>query len=338
VDVAADATEIDVMTLPIRWGLLSTALINRKLIAGARVAKGVEVAAVASRDLARARVYADEHEIPMAYGSYDELLADADIDAVYIPLPNALHHQWTLRALRAGKHVLCEKPYSRHPADITEAFDLAERSGLVLSEAYMWRYHPQTTTLVQLVQDGVIGELRLISASFTWPCDAPGDIRLDPTLDGGALLDVGCYCVSAARLLAGEPDAVMAQQVPSASGVDALLTGQLRFPSSVLATFDCGLRVPDRSSLEVMGTEGTIVVSDPWHCLEPGLEVRMHAKPHERVPVPRANSYALELEAMGGAIRGDQTVLLGREDAVGQARTLAALLEASAEAGRPIGP
>jgi predicted dehydrogenase len=321
------------MTAPIRWGLLSTALINRKLIAGARAASAVEVTAVASRDHDRARAYAGEHGIPVAYGSYDELLADPNIDAVYIPLPNALHHQWTLRALQAGKHVLCEKPYSRHPAEVTEAFELAERNGLVLSEAYMWRYNPQTTTLAQLVQDGAIGELRLISASFTWPCDAPGDIRLDPALDGGALLDVGCYCVSAARLLAGDPDAVQAQQVPSPSGVDALFTGQLRFPGGVLATFDCGLRVPDRSSLEVMGTEGTIVVHDPWHCLEPGLELRLQAKPPERIPVPRANSYALELEAVGAAIRGQPTALLGREDALGQARTLSALLDASTEAG-----
>lgn len=319
------------MTAPIRWGLLSTALINRKLMAGARVAHGVELAAVASRDLARARAYADEHGIPTAHGSYEELLADPEIDAVYIPLPNALHHPWTLRTLEAGKHVLCEKPYSRHPAEVTEAFDLAARNGLVLSEAYMWRYHPQTTTLAQLVQDGAIGELRLISASFTWPCDAPGDIRLDPALDGGALLDVGCYCVSAARLLAGEPEALLAQQVPSASGVDALLTGQLRFPGGVLATFDCGLLVPDRSSLEVMGTEGTIVVSDPWHCLEPGLELRLQAKPPERVALPQANSYALELEAMGAAIRGEPTALLGREDALGQARTISALLEASTQ-------
>jgi predicted dehydrogenase len=321
------------MTAPIRWGLLSTALINRKLIGGARVAEGVELAAVASRDLDRSRAYAGEHGIPIAYGSYEELLADPNIDAVYIPLPNALHHEWTLRALEAGKHVLCEKPYSRHPAEVTQAFDLAERNGLVLSEAYMWRYNPQTKTLAKLVKDGVIGELRLISSSFTWPCDAPGDIRLDPALDGGALLDVGCYCVSAARLLAGEPDAVQAQQVPSASGVDALLTGQLRFPGGVLATFDCGLQVPDRSSLEVMGTEGTIVVNDPWHCFEPGLELRLQGKQPEPVPVPLANSYALELEAMGAAIRGEETTLLGREDALGQSRTLSALLDASTEAG-----
>jgi xylose dehydrogenase (NAD/NADP) len=324
------------VTTPIRWGLLSTALINGKLIAAARAATGVELVAVASRNLARARAYADKYGIPRPYGSYDELLADPNLDAVYIPLPNALHHQWTLRALQAGKHVLCEKPYSRHPVEVTEAFDLAERNGLVLSEAYMWRYHPQTKTLAQLVQDGAIGELRLISASFTWPCDAPGDIRFDPTLDGGALLDVGCYCVSAARLLAGEPDAVQAQQVTSNSGVDALLTGQLRFSGGVLATFGCGLRVPDRSSLEAMGTEGTIVVSDPWHCLEPGLELRLHGKPPELVRGPPGNSYGLELEAMGATIRGEQTSLLGRADAVGQARTLAALLQASLEADRPV--
>jgi predicted dehydrogenase len=196
---------------PIRWGILSTALINTKVLRGAALTASAEIRAVASRTSTRATRFAREWGIPVSYGTYDALLADPTIEAVYIPLPNGLHHEWTMRALHAGKHVLCEKPYSRHPTEVIDAFDLAKANGLVMSEAYMYRYNPQTLHLADLVASGEIGELRLINSSFTWPTDAPGDVRLDPTLAGGSLLDVGCYCVNAARLLAGEPTTANAQ-------------------------------------------------------------------------------------------------------------------------------
>lgn len=312
-----------------RWGVLSTALINRKLLAGAALSDAVEVLAVASREQGRADAFAREHGIARAYGSYDALLADPDVESVYVPLPNALHHPWTLRALRAGKHVLCEKPYSRHPAEVEAAFDLAETSGLVLSEAYMYRYHPQTVRVAELVAEGAVGELRLIDAAFTWPCDAPGDVRLSPELDGGSLLDVGCYCVSAARLLAGEPESVTAQQVIGPTGVEERLVGTLRFAGDVLAHFDSGLRLPDRSALEVVGTEGAIVVSDPWHGATPGLTLRRQGEPPQAIPVAGANAYRLELEHHQAAVAGAPSPLLGRADCLGQARTLAALLAAA---------
>ena len=312
-----------------RWGVLSTALINRKLLAGAARSGDVEVLAVASRDADRAAAYAADHEIPRSYGAYDDLLGDPDVECVYVPLPNGLHHEWTMRALRAGKHVLCEKPYSRHPGEVIEAFDLAERSGLVLSEAYMYRYHPQTVRLAELVAEGAIGALRLIDASFTWPCDAPGDVRLSPELGGGSLLDVGCYCVSAARLLAGEPRSVNAQQHIGRSGVEERLVGTLRFDDDVLCCFDSGFRLPDRSALEVTGSEGRIVVSDPWHCLEPGLALVRQGEPVRRIPVDAANSYQLELEHLQAAVRGAPSRLLGRHDCLGQARTVDALYAAA---------
>ena len=327
------------MTRPLRWGLLSTAMINRKLLAGARRSDAVEVVAVASRDGARARVYADEHEIARAHGAYDDLLADPEVDAVYISLPNGLHHAWTMRALHAGKHVLCEKPYSRHPTEVNEAFDLAQRDGLVLSEAYMYRYHPQIRRLAEVVADGAVGELRLIAAAFTWPCDAPGDVRLDPALDGGALMDVGCYCVSAARLLAGEPLDVAARQTIGPTGVDVALAGTLAFESGVLAHFDCGFFLPDRSELEVVGTEGSIRVSDPWHGLQPALTLTRHGGEPERLPVAQDNAYRLELEAFMAAVRGEQSPVLGRSDALGQARTIEALYRSAGDqAGAPVRP
>ncbi len=317
------------MSRPLRWGVLSTALINTKMLRGAALTPTVEVAAVASRDLARAQAYAAVWGIECAYGSYDDLLADPDIEAVYIPLPNSLHHHWTMRALQAGKHVLCEKPYSPRPSDVEEAYDEAAVRGLILSEAFMHRYNPQTLTLARLVRDGAIGDIRTISAAFSWPTDAPGDVRLDPALDGGCLLDVGVYCISAARLLAGEPTAVSALQVLSPTGVDLRFVGLMEHPDGVLTHFDCGFHLPDRSWLEVVGTVATIEVTDPWHCVTPRILVTpQHGSPYD-VVVPIENSYQLELEEFGRAVRGEPNQLLGLKDALGQSTTIAALLRSA---------
>ena len=296
---------------PIRWGVLSTALINTKLLGGAALSRDVEVVAIGSRDLDKARRAADQWDIPRAHAGYEDLLADPDVEAVYIPLPNGLHHAWTMKALAAGKHVLCEKPYTRRPDQVDEAFDLADDRGLVLSEAFMYRYNPQIRRAAELVAEGAIGELRLVQSSFSWLTDAPGDVRLDPSLDGGALMDVGAYCVSAARLFAGEPIGVTAQAVTGPTGVDVALAGLLRFDGDVLAHFDCGFHLPDRSSLEVVGTQGALAVSDPWHCYQPGLTLTRVRREPERIEVPVANSYRLELEEFGKAVRDEPNALLG---------------------------
>jgi D-xylose 1-dehydrogenase (NADP+, D-xylono-1,5-lactone-forming) len=330
------------MPAPVRWGVLSTALINRKVLAGAALSSQVQVLAVASRDLGRATSFAAEHGIARPYGSYEALLADPDVEAVYIPLPNSLHHPWTLAALRAGKHVLCEKPYSRKPDEVVEGFDLAEASGLVLSEAFMYRYHPQIRRAAELVRSGAIGELRLVNASFSWPTPLDGDIRTDAGLDGGSLMDVGCYCVSAARLFAGEPRTVAAQRVTGPSGVDTSLVATMGFDGGVLAHLDCAFHVPDRSHLEIVGSTGTIRVSDPWHCLSPGLvRTGLDGVPHDE-PVQVANSYRLELEQLSRAVRArtgiDPTpdrplLLLGRDDALGQARAIEAMYSSADRGG-----
>jgi xylose dehydrogenase (NAD/NADP) len=227
-----------------RWGLLSTARINDRLLKGARRSDSVDVIAVASRDRARAEHYARERGIARAYGSYDELLADPDVDAVYVSLPNSMHVEWTVRALEAGKHVLCEKPLSRVEAEAARAFDVAERQGLVLMEAFMYRHNPQTLQFAELAADGAIGAVRLIRAAFSFAVTHAADVRLAAEYDGGALMDVGCYCVNAARLLAGEPHRVMGEQVANDADVDLRFVGQLRFPGDVLASFDCALDLP----------------------------------------------------------------------------------------------
>jgi predicted dehydrogenase len=324
------------------WGLLSTARINRLVLAGARLSDRVDVAAVASRDRSRALAYARKHGIERAYGSYSALLRDPDVEAVYISLPNSMHLEWTLRALAAGKHVLCEKPFSRRSGELEKAFDLAERAGLVLSEGFMWRHNPQTTRLVQLVAEGEIGRLRMIRAAFSFQLDAvhgADDHRFRPELGGGSLMDVGCYCVNAIRLLAGEPERVYAEQAVGSSGVDVCFAATLRFPGDVVAHFDCGFVVPYRDELEVVGDESSLYVDDPWHIHSPGIELRRETEPDtiavERFPVEPANSYQLELENVSDAIRGQAPLLLGRDDAVHQARVLEALYQ-SAESGLPV--
>jgi xylose dehydrogenase (NAD/NADP) len=320
----------------VSWGLLSTARINGAVIAGAQESDVADVVAVASRDGVRAREYADQFGIPRAHGSYEDLLADPEVDAVYVSLPNGMHVDWTIRALEAGKHVLCEKPMDRRPAQVARAFDVAEREGLVLSEAFMWRHNPQTRRLRELLDEGAIGDLRLIRASFSFPL-APDavNVRLDAALDGGGLLDVGCYCVSGARLVAGaEPESVLGAAVTGRSGVDTRFTGMLRFPGDVLATFDCGIDMTNRHDLEIVGTEGRMVLADPWHCRTPGI-VLERGGDVSSVEIEAADSYRRELEDVSAAIRGEHAPLLGREDALGQARTIAAL-ERSAAEGRVV--
>jgi xylose dehydrogenase (NAD/NADP) len=304
-----------------RLGLLSTANINRLVLAGARASDEVEVVAVASRDATRAEAYAREHGIERAYGSYEALLADAEIDAIYISLPNSLHVDWSVRALEAGKHVLCEKPLSRRPEDVERAFDAADRAGRVLAEAFMYRHHPQTRKVAELVSEGAIGDLRAIRASFSFPLADLENVRMRPELDGGALMDVGCYCVSGARLLAGEPESVHGVQRLGPTGVDTTFAGVLRFPGDVVATFHCSMDLPGRQELEVLGTERTLLVQAPWRS-DLGGDVLLDG---ERVEIPEGNAYRLELEDLAAAARGEREPLLGRADALGQARTIDAL-------------
>ncbi|HEY1716473.1 MAG TPA: Gfo/Idh/MocA family oxidoreductase [Solirubrobacteraceae bacterium] len=314
-----------------QWGLLSTARINDAFIAGVARSRRSAVLAVASRDLARAESYAAERGIGRAYDSYEALLADPDVDAVYISLPNSLHLEWTGRALAAGKHVLCEKPLGRRAADVRAAFDLADRHDRLLMEAFMYRHHPQTARLVELVSSGAIGRLRHIRASFSFRLSDPDDVRLSAELDGGALMDVGCYCVSAARLLAGEPELVSGTQVLGGDGVDVSFTGWMRFPGDVAAHFDCGIILDDRHDLEVVGEEGSLFLADPWHCRTPGIELR-RSRTTEVIDVPVTNSYGLEADNLAAAIDGEGVPLLGRADAEAQASALEALY-ASADSG-----
>jgi xylose dehydrogenase (NAD/NADP) len=326
------------MSAPIlRWGLLSTARINDSLLA---IDPGRErFRAVASRDADRAARYAEEHGLARAHGSYEALLADPELDAVYVGLPNALHGAWAIRALEAGKHVLCEKPLSFDPAEVERAFAAAEERGLVLTEGLMWRHHPQAVRARELVAEGAIGELRALHAEFRFTLDDPADVRWQAELGGGALADLGCYCVSGCRALAGgEPLTAHGELVAGGDGVDASFAGLLRFPGDVLATVSCSFAAPPGHVLRAVGSAGELRLDDPWSGRRPGVAIRGTSDHWEQLAVPTARSaYALELEDLEAAAAGAAPARLGRADALGQARTLAALL-ASARAGGPLVP
>jgi len=307
---------------PIRWGLLGTGDITRKLLAGARRSSEVVVTAVGSRTLERARDFAAANDIPRVHGSYEDLLADPEVDAVYISLPNSLHHTWTMASLAAGKHVLCEKPYTRHPAQVIEAFDAADARGLVLEEAFMWRHTPQVRKVRELLPR--LGPLRVIRSTFGFLLDRDYDVRIDALLDGGSLMDVGCYCVSASRLFGGEPVRVAGEQVMGPSGVEVRFAGVMRLPDDVVATFSSGFDGATES-IEIIGRDHRLSLPDPWHSVRGVLYLD-----DELITVEPINPYQLELEDVNAAIRGEREPLLGRSDALGQARAIDALYRAAA--------
>jgi predicted dehydrogenase len=324
--------------MTVNWGILSTASISgRSILPAARASERGRVVAVASRDGARAEAYARENDISRAFGSYDELLADPEIDAVYIPLPNSLHAEWAIRAVEAGKHVLCEKPFSPSAAEVSAAFDAADANGVLLMEAFMYRHHPQTARAAALVSSGAIGDPRFVRTILAFPgvrFFRADNIRFDPGLAGGALMDVGSYCVSGARLVGGEPVRVHGTQVLGPTGADLSFAGTLEFEGGLLAQFECGFTSHVRSELEVIGTEGRLLVRQPYRIEEPGVELWTDDG-HRRIDCDAADPYLLQLDNLSAAIRGDAAPLLGREDALGQARTLEAL-RASAESGQEV--
>jgi predicted dehydrogenase len=302
----------------VRLGLLSTADINGAVLGARSDDAPFEVVAVGSRDAGRAEAYALAHGIRRAHGSYEALLADDGLDAVYIALPNALHHEWTLRALAAGKHVLCEKPYTRYPEQVDEAHDAADAAGLVLEEAYMWRHSAQTALLRDLLPQ--VGRVDALRSAFFGILPRADDVRFVPELGGGALLDLGCYCVSAARLVAGELDRVYGESVAGRGGVDEVFAGTLRF-GDVVATFQCGFTAR-ANQIEVYGSDGVLLVPEAF-VNPPGIVV-VNGEEHRVEP---GNQYRAELDDFCAAVRGEQAPLNGRAEMLGQARTLAALLE-----------
>ncbi|HVH30320.1 MAG TPA: Gfo/Idh/MocA family oxidoreductase [bacterium] len=321
------------MVRHVRWGILSTARIGvRRVLPALLRARTGKLHAVASRDLTRARAVATQFNIPRVHGSYEALLADPEVDAIYIPLPNSLHMEWTVRAAQAGKHVLCEKPLGVTAAEAQTMVEAAARAGVLLQEAFMYRFHPQTDEVLRRLKSGVIGTPWLVRAAFTFGVTSPDDIRLNASLGGGGLLDVGCYCVNVSRLLLGEPQSGWTTATFE-RGVDVRLAGMLRFATAT-ALIDCGLRAPYRQLCEIVGSDGSIWVPRPFQPEEdPGVVVVRSGKQEDRVELPGTNQYTLMIDHMGTCILEKQPPRFPADDAVANMRVLDALA-ASARSGQ----
>jgi predicted dehydrogenase len=321
----------------LRWGLLGTARINRMVIPALRASAGNRLLAVGSRDAGKAADFAKEWGIERAYGSYEALLADPEIDAVYAPLPNHLHADWTIRAARAGKHVLCEKPLALTVAEVDAMEAAARESGVVVAEAFMYRHHPQTLKVKELVDGGAVGAVRFVRGTFSFNLDRPNDVRLRPEWGGGCLWDVGCYPLSFARFVLGkEPVEVTGSQVLGPTGIDETFAGQLVFPSGVLVQIDAGFRAPFRTHFEIAGTDGGIVVRQPWR--PEGLPILL-TRGNETVDIAAGGEdrYLLEIEDLAECVRTGRAPRITLAESRGNVATIVALLQ-SAREGRTVSP
>jgi D-xylose 1-dehydrogenase (NADP+, D-xylono-1,5-lactone-forming) len=315
---------------PLRWGILGTARINRALIPPLQVSARNRIEAVASRHAETAAAYAREWNIPRALGSYDALLADPGIDVVYNPLPNGLHAQWTIRAAQAGKHVLCEKPLALSVGDVDAIAAAAHAHGVVVAEAFMYRHHPQTLRVRDLVASGAIGRTRLVRGSFTFTLTRPGDVRLDPAMGGGALWDVGCYPLNFARFVLGsEPLEVFGGQQTGKTGIDETFTAQLRFPGDVLVQFDCGFRAPFRAEMEFVGEEGTLLVPQPFRPETDSTLRLTRGDETQSIAAPGPDRYLLEVEDMADAILEGKPSRVSLADSRANVAAIVALYESA---------
>ena len=321
---------------PLGWGILGTARINRMLIPPLRVSPDNRLVAVASRDLARGEAYAREWEIGRVHGSYEALLGDPEIDAVYIPLPNHLHAEWTIKAARAGKHVLCEKPLALTVADVDAMVAACREAKVVLAEGFMYRHHPQTLKVKQLLDEGAIGTLRYLRGAFTFELARPNDVRLKPEWGGGCLWDVGCYPVSFARLLVGqEPLEVFGSQVLGPTGIDETFAGQAVFPGDVLFQFDAGFRAPSRAEMELSGTKGSLRIHHPWRPEQDHPLLLSREGSTEEIHVPGEDRFLLEIEDLCAAVRSGRPPRMSLADSRANVAALVAF-QRSAKEGRPV--
>lgn len=322
--------------MALRIGILGAARIAGSFMVGARESSRVEVVAVASRDRARGEAFAATHGIARAC-SYDELLADPSIDAVYNPLPNGLHAAWSIAAARAGKHVLCEKPLALHEAEARAMFDAADAAGVVLLEAFPYMFQPQTLELERVVRDGALGEVRTMFATFGFPIANPGDVRLEPALGGGALLDVGCYPVSFVRQIVGARPVQVSAMARWANDVDHTLVATLAFASGAFAQISCSFGTAVYRRATIIGSQGVIETDFANHTDRddaPAYRIKRGGdakQPFDAVPVPRDNGFRLELDAFADLIaHRDRAAEAARRTAsLDNAWTLAAILAAA---------
>jgi xylose dehydrogenase (NAD/NADP) len=314
----------------LNWGLLSTARINRSIFPPLRSSKRNHLLAVASRSKESADSYAAEWKIPRAYGSYEELLADPEIDVLYNSLPNHLHALWTVKAVEAGKHVLCEKPLALTVEDVDAIAAAARQHGRVVAEAFMYRHHPQTLKVLEIVGSGSLGTLKLLRGSFTYMMKREDNIRADPAMGGGSLWDVGCYPISYMRTVFGaEPLEGFGWQLTGPTWIDDTFIGQLRFPGDVYGQFDSSFVIPFHVYMEFVGSDGTLIVPNPY---KPGLNEKIFLVRDgktEAIKVKGQELYLGEVEDMADAILLGKKSRVSLQDSRANVATILALLESA---------
>jgi D-xylose 1-dehydrogenase (NADP+, D-xylono-1,5-lactone-forming) len=321
---------------PLRWGLLSTARINKALIPPLQLSKRNTLLAVASRSQEKATAYAREQKIKRAYGFYEALLADPEIDVIYNPLPNHLHTEWSIKAVEAGKHVFCEKPLALSLADVDAMTAASTRTGKLISEAFAYRAHPHMRKIKEIISSGKLGKIKMVHGSFTFVMTNQDDIRWDPQMGGGALWDIGCYPLSFTRTVLGtEPNEAYGWQVTSPSGIDEVFAGQLRFPGDIFFQLDCSFKIPFHAFMEIVGDEGTLNIPEPFNNAATKKLYLTRAGKTSTIVVKGPDPYQAEVENFADA------VLLGKAPATSLADSrlntaaILAFLE-SAKTGKPV--
>jgi predicted dehydrogenase len=322
----------------VRWGILSTADIGMSKVTPAiQAAQNAEVVAIASRDADRAAAAAAQLGISTSYGSYESLLQAEDIDAVYIPLPNDLHAEWTMKAAAAGKHVLCEKPLAMTAAQAEEMVAVCAEAGIKLAEAFMYRHHPTWVEAVRLLRSGAIGELVAVQSWFSYFNDDPANIRNRVDNGGGAVMDIGCYNINLSRMLFdGEPITITSTvRRDPVMGIDTLTSAVLEFPGGGQSAFTCAIRSEPYQRVHIVGSEGRIEIEIPFN-IPWDRETRIfltsggdppEAPATETITFPAANAYTIEAELFGEAVRSDGAYPVSPEDAIANMRVIDAILD-----------
>lgn len=324
------------MTESIRWGILSSANIGIKsVIPAIQKANNGTVQAIASRDYNRAKLLAEEIGIPTAYGSYEDLLASDEVDAIYIPLPNSMHAEWAIKCAEAGKPTLCEKPLASNADEAQRMVNVFKAHEILFAEAFMYRFHPQSQRVQYMVQSGEIGDITLMNASFTFHLSDETNIRLSKELAGGALMDVGCYCVNSMRFITGE-DPVKAEAFADfgdSSDVDENIVGILEFPSGMRGHFDASLRTHKLHTYEIRGTEGRILLPEsyvPSSTTSPLIHF-WKGNQYEAIEVEAVDQYQLMVEDFADALIHSRPPKFDPQDAVENMRVIDTLLQSARE-------
>jgi xylose dehydrogenase (NAD/NADP) len=318
--------------MKVHWGIISTANINRRLIPVIRLSERGELVAIASRDADRASSYAKRWGIPHAFGSYSSMLESDLITAVYISLPNHMHAEWTVKSLEAGKHVLCEKPFALTLDEVDQMIIASKATGLVLSEAFMYRHHPQTKLVGEWVNQGRLGEISLVRGIFNFSLHSRENIRLNQDMGGGSLWDVGVYPISMAQYIMGEPpERVFSDQWIGDTGVDETFVGQLYYSQNRLAQVSSSFRTPFYTSVEILGTEGTLTIHRPFTQMDRERPLIFHSATGEpqTLPVPEKELYLGQIEDMNAAILDGKTPYISLDETRNHIRTVLALYESA---------